>query len=136
MDNKKNDTDTKELKLTSLDELKAQNAPKLVELTGFNGDGSFVCRLKQPSLLQMAMAGQIPNALLSTVSELYRAGLGSERIDMKKNAETLTLLAKQSLVEPTYEELTQAGLELTDQQMTEIYLFVNRGVKALKAFRG
>ena len=39
------------------------------------------------------------------------------------------------MVEPTYEQLNEIGLELTDAQLNEIYNFTQAGVQALELFR-
>lgn len=127
----------KELTVTPITEIERQSEARLVEISGFYGeDGeSIVVRLRHASLLEMARAGSIPNELLSTVSELYKKGLNAE-LDLKRRGEALQQVAKAVLVEPTYEQLTEKGIALTDRQLSEIYIFMMNGVRALKTFRG
>ena len=44
-------------------------------------------------------------------------------------------IAKAAMLEPTYEDVKNAGMELTMLQLTEIYNYVNLGVEKLKFFR-
>ena len=39
------------------------------------------------------------------------------------------------MVEPTYDELKEIGLELTDLQLVEIFNFTQNGIKSLISFR-
>ena len=64
------------------------------------------------------------------------AGLDAEEEDtMKQLYDVLDLIAKETLVEPTYEEIKSVGLELTDEQMMFLFNYSQQGVKALESFR-
>lgn len=98
-----------------------------------------IARLKRPSILGMAKQGKIPNSLLVKANELFLqngAGLDSEEEDtMKQLYDVLDLIAKETLVEPTYEEFKSVGLELTDEQMMFLFNYSQQGIKALEPFR-
>ena len=98
-----------------------------------------VARLKRPSILGMAKQGRIPNTLLVKANELFLhsgAGLDTEEEDtMKQLYDVLDLIAQETLVEPTYEEIKSVGLELTDEQMMFLFNYSQQGVKALESFR-
>ena len=128
------------LKVTSIDELKKMSSGELVELPGFVDGTSFVVRLKRPSLLIMAKTGKIPNGLLAQTNKLFTGGLNS--VTKNSDDEMLTelynileIVCKESLVEPTYNELVENGIELTDQQLLAIFSYTQRGVKSLENFR-
>ena len=124
--------------VTTLDELKRYSEGSEVELPGFDPDTPFVARLKRPSLMILAQNGGIPNTLLHSASELFKNGLNESMKDgeaFQKTAQTLIKIAKASLISPSYEELEQAGITLTDMQLIYIYNFTQTGVHALKSFR-
>lgn len=128
-------------KITSIETLMQYTQGTVVPLTGFDGDpdNPFVVRLKRPSMLALAKSGKIPNALLSTASDLFANG--SNAVDEDDNTmlsrmfDMCVLMAKASMVEPTYEQLEEIGLQLTDEQLIEIFNFTQKGVKALSGFR-
>lgn len=128
------------LKVTSIEELKKISKGELVELPGFVDGTNFVVRLKRPSLLIMAKSGKIPNGLLPQTNKLFTGGLNS--VTKGNDDEMLTelfnileIVCKESLVEPTYDELVENGIELTDQQLLAIFSYTQRGVKSLENFR-
>ena len=47
----------------------------------------------------------------------------------------VTIICQESLIEPSYAEIQEAGLELTDDQMMAIFNYTQTGVRALKNFR-
>ena len=47
----------------------------------------------------------------------------------------LYLVAGEALASPTLAQLEEAGVVLSDQQLTAIYLYAQRGVEALRPFR-
>lgn len=109
-----------------------------VALSGFTPEEPFVVRLRRPSLMRLAQEGEIPNQLLGAAAELFTDGVSN----MLKEGEkfqalggAVLVLVKASLVEPTYEELCEAGIELTDSQLMDIYLYTQKGVKMLEGFR-
>lgn len=132
----------KNLKITSINELKNVANGELVELPGFTADTTFVARLKRPSLLVMAKAGKIPNSLLSQVNVLFTGGISTSMEKSEKNNKALIdlydvmeIICKESFVEPTYDELVENGITLTDQQIIAIFMYTQRGVKSLENFR-
>ena len=49
--------------------------------------------------------------------------------------EILEIMAEAALVEPTYDDIKNAGLELADDQLTAIFNYTQDGVAALNLFR-
>jgi hypothetical protein len=47
----------------------------------------------------------------------------------------MEVLAENALIEPSYKELKEAGIELTDLQLSAIMAYCQRGVKMLEYFR-
>jgi hypothetical protein len=122
-----------EQKPTAIKDIQASAAPQVMELTGWD-DKPFHARLKRLSMLEMAEAGEIPNELLGAVTELYSKGMQGLK-GIKDTARVFKLFAQKSLMEPSFEELSEADIQLTDQQMLEIYLYSISGVAGLKPFR-
>lgn len=121
--------------VTSLEDLKKIAEGQEVELLGWREE-PFVCKLKRPSMLGLVANGEIPNPLLNAAYILFNgAKTTKDVINMKEQKELLTIMAKAAMVEPTYAELEEIGLELTDTQLLEIYNYTQIGVKALTSFR-
>lgn len=121
--------------VTSLEKLKELSKGQEVEIIGWDQE-PFVCRLKRPSLLGMVANGEIPNPLLTSAYILFHGQSSTKDVvSMKDRKEILTLIAKTAMVEPTYQELVEIGLELTDSQLAEIYNFTQVGVESLVTFR-
>lgn len=129
----------REVNVTSIEDLKNYANGTVVEMPSFAEGQPLIARLKRPSILGMAKQGKIPNALLVKANELFLqngAGLDAEEEDtMKQLYDVLDLIAKETLVEPTYEEIKSVGLELTDEQMMFLFNYSQQGVKALEPFR-
>lgn len=128
----------------SIDQLREIARGKLVELPGFNGDDTFPCRLRRPSLLVLAKSGKIPNALLTQANGIFNRGTRAamQAVSDEENPEMLSdmfslceILCDSAMVEPTYQEVKDAGIDLTDEQMMAIFAFTQNGVKALESFR-
>ena len=131
-----------DLKVTSIEELKRLSCGELVELPGFTDDTKFVARLKRPSMLSMVKTGKIPNSLLLKSNELFAGGVVQvARNNMNDDSmmdelfDILDLICKESFVEPTYEQLQENGIELTDEQQMAIFTYTQNGVKSLESFR-
>nr|DAH88438.1 MAG TPA: hypothetical protein [Caudoviricetes sp.] len=129
----------REVNVTSIEDLKNYASGTVVEMPPFAEGQPLVARLKRPSILGMAKQGKIPNTLLVKANELFLqngAGLDAEEEDtMKQLYDVLDLIAKETLVEPTYEDIKSVGLELTDEQMMFLFNYSQQGVKALESFR-
>ncbi len=121
--------------VTSLEKLKSLSEGQEVELQGWD-DEPFICKLKRPSLLGLVESGQIPNPLLNAAYILFN-GAKSQKdvINMKEQKEILDIVARAAMVEPTYQQIKDIGLELTDLQLLDIYNFTQLGVRSLISFR-
>jgi len=124
-------------KVTSLNKLKEIAKGEIVVLPGW-GEEDFVCRVKRISMLSLVKGGKIPNPLLNSAQEIFMDGAGASTSgdDFKEMTELLSIFIKESLVEPSLEELEEIGLELTDEQVIAIFNYSQHGAGALKKFRG
>lgn len=128
-----------ELKVTSIEQLKHDASGELVELPKFKNNSEFVARLRRPSLLKLVRSGKIPNTLLTKTNELFiESGKGFDTDDTKlldELFEVLEIIAGETFVEPKYEEIVNAGIELTDEQLMFLFTYSQQGVQDLESFR-
>lgn len=121
--------------VTSLEKLKELSKGIEVELQGWDNE-PFICILKRPSLLGLVESGDIPNPLLNAAYILFNgAKTPKDVVSLKEQKELFTIIARASMVDPTYQDLEDIGLELTDLQLMEIYKFTQLGLKSLISFR-
>ena len=131
-------------KVTTFEELTKYSNGVVMELTPFSESQPFVARLKRPDLIDV-ITTEFPNELLGVAYELFNSGEQEQKHEnkdpdkvFKESAErkkVLEIIAKATLVEPSFEEIEKAGMKLTLVQLLEIYEYVNRGVENLKFFR-
>lgn len=123
--------------VTPIGELIQASRGAIVELPSFSPDTHFVARLKRPSLLALVKSGRIPNTLLNTANDLFSNGTldtkDPKALDNLFNV--LESICESAFVEPTYKELKDAGIELTDDQLLFVFNYTQQGVKALENFR-
>ena len=125
--------------ITSLSDLQSYSNGTVVRFPDFAEGQPFVARVKRPSVLMLAKMGKIPNALLNSATQLFtKGGSGMDT----KNGKTLSdiydiceVIAKASLVQPTYDEIIDSGMTLSDDQVMAIFNYTQSGVKALENFR-
>ena len=122
--------------ITSLSQLTKYAEGQIVELPSFAEDQPFVARIRRPSMLALAKSGKIPNALLKTANGLF-LGDSKDKQDsyLKDVFEVLDVICDACFVEPSYKELQEAGIELTDDQYMFIFNYTQTGVRALDSFR-
>ena len=107
-----------------------------IELPGWGEDGPFVCRMRRPALLAMLSMGHVPNPLMKPIQALFSGdGKTIGEVPLDEQARAMTQIARHALVEPTYDEITAAGLQLTDNQLMCIYAFAIGGAKSMEPFR-
>ena len=127
------------IKVTSIDQLKLMSGGEIVKLPPFIQGQEFYAKLRRPSMLKLVQSGQVPNSLLRTANMLFSGGVDKEldRDDefMKDMFDLIDVLAGAVFVEPSWTELKNAGIELTDEQYMFIFNYTQEGVKALEPFR-
>ena len=131
----------REVQITSIEELKKVAMGELVELPPFAEGTQFVVRLKRPSMMALAKSGRIPNALMDSAVQLFDNAKSkpakemSKQDNMSKMYDLCKAMAEAALVEPTYKELEEAGIELSDAQLLAIFNYTQTGAKQLDSFR-
>ncbi len=129
-------------KVTSLDEIREQTEPQLVELPGFRDGSIITVRLRVIDLTPHLMELQIGNPLLAEAQKLAKEGLSKDEIAGRLDGGTtakemlplLDEIAKESLVEPTHAEITDIH-PLTLAQKLKIFEYAT-GLGDLRPFRG
>lgn len=125
--------------VTDIADLRFYANGQVVELPSFAEGMPFVARLRRPSMLFLAKTGQIPNTLLAKAGQLFNGGgasLDSDDVNMLSDVyDIVMVIVKASLVSPTIDEIHDAGLELSDDQIMAIFNYTQGGIKALEQFR-
>lgn len=135
------ETNEVNLKITSFEDLKSYKAGQLVELPPFADGQPFVAKLRRPSMMVLAKEGKIPNDLLGVAGQLFAqggAGLAAKSgkdDTLKDMYEICNIICNAALVSPTMQQIEDAGMELSDDQMIAIFNYSQTGVKSLKTFR-
>lgn len=129
-------------KVISIDELKKLAEGELVELPSFKSDEKILVKLRRPSMMQLVKMGKIPNDLLVEANKLFAQGTGgvvSKGIDdpntLSKTVDLIECICEEAFVEPTYKEIREAGIKLTDSQLLAVFEYTQNGVANLKSFR-
>ena len=129
----------KQLEVTHITTLKEYANGELVEFPPFAEGQSFVARVKRPSMMVLMKTGKIPNSLMMTANALFTGDNSKSAMDEDFYREVLgviEVIAEASLVEPSWKELQDEGIELTDDQYTFLFNYTQKGIKALEPFRG
>ena len=122
------------LKAITIEELKKVKT-QIIQISDFSGEGTFNVEVRRPSLLTLATSGNIPNELIGDVNDLFFGKKEEKDIEMVKLKEIYDGIVKATLVSPTFEELKENDIQLTEVQVGELYKYVVGGVKELKYFR-
>ena len=130
-------------KVTSIAELRTYAQGQIVQLADFAEGQPFIARLRRPNMLSLISSGKIPNSLLSSATTLFNGNASGKGVDLTETdgesitqlMELMKMIAKASLIDPSYEDIEEAGLELTDDQLTQIFNYSQEGVRALNSFR-
>lgn len=123
----------KQLQVTSIEQLKSKAQGTIVELPGWDNE-PLVARVKRPSMLGLASKNKIPNGLLGAAQKVFTSRV-DDKVDMTEIFEVTRVIAEDALVEPTLKQIEDAGLELTDEQLTALLNYSQSGMKALERFR-
>ena len=133
--NNKNQSKNQSPKVTSIAALSEIGKGVPVELSGWTEETPFVARLRRASLSGMIKAGKIDNPLMAAAQRLYEGLKSRVNVPFEELIKMQRLVVSDALVEPSEAVLKEAGLELTEQQVNEIYNYAIGGAKALERFR-
>lgn len=132
-----------ELKITSIEELKKMKVTDIVEFPPFLDGTPFVCEMKKPNMLKLITSGKIPNQLLTASMTVFNGkanelGVKADNGDFKSFKELVGLmeiLADACLVNPSYKDLKDNDIDLTEEQLMLMISYAQGGIKALESFR-
>lgn len=122
--------------ITPLETMQAMTQPEEIALSGWKRGQEITVMVQKPNFYALLAKGSIPNPLIPEMDKLFvrRDRKGYAEPDAKF-AETLETIAELTLVEPSYQQLIDAGVELTDDQLTELSIYATSGAEALATFR-
>ena len=126
------------MKVVDITQLKKYAEGEIVELPEFGEGKPFIAKLRRPSLMALAKNGKIPNGLLETANSLFFSGVKESTLDMDSLAnmfELMEVVASACFIEPSWEEIQESGVQLTDEQLMAVYQYSQKGINALKPFR-
>ncbi len=125
--------------ITTISELQSYAQGTVVRFPDFGDGQPFVARVRRPSMLVLAKQGMIPNSLLTAAGELFSKGgsaMDADNKDMLGNMyNIMDIIATAALVQPSMQDIKNAGIELSDDQMMAIFNYTQAGVKAIESFR-
>lgn len=125
--------------ITTLKDLKSYAEGAIVELPPFGPGQPFVARVRRPSLMKLAKNGDIPNTLLATAAAMFDGKSSPKDVvegeNLKNIIEVCECMGEACFIEPTWNELQEAGIELTDDQYIYIFNYTQGGVQSLAPFR-
>lgn len=127
------------MQVTTIGQLQTYSKGKVVRLPDFAEGQPFIARVRRPSMLVLAKQGKIPNSLLSTANELFVGGGSGVDIENEKLLQDMydvcMIVCDACLIEPTLQDIEDAGLTLSDDQIMALFNYAQQGVKALEPFR-
>ncbi|HOB41277.1 MAG TPA: hypothetical protein PKM14_09670 [Limnochordia bacterium] len=132
----------KESKVTSLADM-AEAAAPVVAIPSWDGASDIYVRLRRVSLMALVQSGNLPNDLLTFATDMalkQQSGKPDSVAEMEVNSfekytQLLHAMAREALVEPTYDQIMKEVGWLTDQQLMAIHYYCLGGVRALHSFR-
>lgn len=126
-----------EQRTTTIEELLEYQKGQFVQLPDFAEGQPFFARLKRPSMMVLIKSGKIPNELILTANRLF-SGKGYDEKKETAISEVMSIfdvICEATFIEPNYNQIKEAGIDLTDEQMMAVFNYTQEGIKALKPFR-
>ena len=121
--------------VTDFSKLKKISDSKIVELPDFADGTKFIARLRRPSMLKLCKSGKIPNSLLNQATAMFTDSNASKKVNITDIYDVCEIICDSAFAKPTYEEIKESGIELTDEQIMAVFQYTQGGVKALEKFR-
>ena len=124
--------------VTPIHEILAQASvqPEEITLSGWKPGAEITVRAKRPSFYYLIANKAALNPLIPELEKLFiRHDRSGHRSGGSDFAKALICIARECLVEPSFDQLEEAGAELTSDQLTEISLYATEGAEYLRTFR-
>ena len=125
------------MNVTNITDLQSYAQGTVVRFPDFAEGQPFVARVRRPSMLALAKQGKIPNTLLNAAGELFsKGGVNSVNENTLGDMyDICEIICEASLIQPTLQQIKEAGMALSDDQVMAIFNYTQVGVKALEPFR-
>lgn len=125
------------MQITNLSKIKNT---EIVKFAPFVDGTEFVAEVKRVDLQKLAILGIIPNTLVEKSEKLFKKQQKNSKkeINSEETKELIKLaeiIAKESLVNPSYKEFEKHNLELTIEQMIDIFNWNMKPMTKLEDFR-
>lgn len=125
-----------ELKVTPFADIVKYSEGDVCKLPDFSPGKPFVARMRKPSLLALAKHGKIPNPLLKSVTTLFAGGeVVKDEKSLADIYDLCNIFAEAALIEPSYDDLKAANMNLTDEQLLFIFKYSQAGNEEAENFR-
>ena len=131
------------MQVTSLDQLKKIKRTEVILVGTFEDGTELVAEVKKPDMMALMASGKIPNALLKPAMQIFN-GKAKEITDkvgendleaLKDMVGLLDVFAKETLVNPSYKDIQDCGIDLTMEMKLNLMAYAQGGVQALESFR-
>lgn len=130
------------MQVTNLEMLKQIKQTEIIELPSFVDGTPFIAEVKRPNIMHLIANNKIPNTLMNSAVKLFKGGVGGVATEAMEDAKTLKdlsglmqTIAENTLVNPSFNDLKECDIELTEAQLIDILNYMQNGVKALTTFR-
>ena len=128
------------MNITSIEQLRSYANGEVIELPAFSELQPLVVRMKRPSMLALVKSGKIPNTLLTAANKLFTSDTEAMFDDSNEQAlsqmfDIMDIMCDAAFIEPTFQQIKEANIDLTDDQYMFIFNYCQNGVKALESFR-
>lgn len=120
---------------TPISELSYARMGEVIELPGWTEGKPFFARVRRVALSSMIRAGKIPNPLIAAAQKLYEGARSKANATFEETAKVMLAVVEEALADPTAQQLSDAEIALTEQQISSIYLYATSGPRALEQFR-
>jgi hypothetical protein len=122
------------MQITSLEQLQSIKQTEIIELPAFEDGTKLNVEVKKPNMMQLIAAGKIPNTLLNSAMEMFNGKAGEKMQkaadnagDLKDLVGMMNVIAEASLVNPTYKQIKELGIDLTDNQLMGLLMYSQGG---------
>lgn len=109
--------------------------PEEIQISGWKPGEEITVLVKKPNFYALLAKNAIPNPLIPAADRLFKGNKKDYTEPTPEFARALEFIAKECLAEPSYEQLTEAGVVLTDDQLAELCMYATDGAERLRSFR-
>ncbi len=127
--------------ITTIEDLKKVSTVKEVDLPPFVDGTPFKAKIKRAGLIDMMYNGKIANPLLDIAFKLTDGSGTDDKTIKKATAEEkleslkfMMSIVENCLIEPSYKDIKDCGIDLTDEQIIAIHSYALQGIEHAKKF--